>query len=410
MLRFRALILSLIILPILCFAKDHVIVFDAGSSGTRAHLYAIEQTDEGVPNLVEVTSHKIKPGISDKSLSDKPWDYSYYLDDLFTALHPHLTDEERANTPIYFYATAGMRTLPKREQVKIMHHVRKHMLNEIKHRRYQPMEAPEENIRVIEGGEEGLFVWIADNYLFERFTTHKVLSADNTVAALEMGGASAEVTYLAHGAKKHVENFVHHDKTYDIYSTAYDGLGINQGAEQMLAAYQKNGGDFAACFPQGASYPVNEPILEGTGDFETCKAFIEDNLYAKPKLWLCQQKYGEDCALLGRYQPKTTAYDYLLTSGFYYTFNILGIADRVVHRPEVENAAQAFCGTPWDELKAAHPEQPDSYLIGYCFNGAWFDTLMDAWHVPQQANLLSTEKNGQALTWPVGAAYYHTVN
>jgi len=407
MLHLRRFILTLVFIPLFVFAKDHVLVFDAGSSGTRAHLYVVEQTDDGIPSLTEVTQHKVKPGISDKSLSDNPWDYSYYLDNLFAELHPHLTDEERANTPIYFYATAGMRTLPIREQHKIMKHVRKHMVNEINHRKYKPMDNPEQNIRVIEGGEEGLFVWIADNYLFERFTTHDVLNVDNTVAALEMGGASAEITYIAPNAKRDVELFAHKNDVHDVYSTAYDGLGINQGLEKMVAAFQKEGGDFAACFPQGADYPLDAPLVTGTGDFEQCRGFIEEALIKKPKLWLCQQKYGEDCSLLARYQPKTTAHDYLLTSGFYYTFNILGLADTVVHRTDLADSATNFCAMPWDELKATHPSQPDSYLVTYCFNAAWFDTLMNAWHVPQQANLLSTEKNGQALTWPVGAAYYH---
>lgn len=44
----------------------------------------------------------------------------------------------------------------------------------------------------MEGTDEGIFSWFTVNFLLERFNSH---NSGNTVAALDLGGGSTQVTF-----------------------------------------------------------------------------------------------------------------------------------------------------------------------------------------------------------------------
>lgn len=44
----------------------------------------------------------------------------------------------------------------------------------------------------MEGTDEGIFSWFTVNFLLDQFSTH---NPGNTVAALDLGGGSTQVTY-----------------------------------------------------------------------------------------------------------------------------------------------------------------------------------------------------------------------
>lgn len=385
-------LLALCFITFSAFAKP-IMVFDAGSSGTRVYLYDVSTDANG---KVSVTTLKYyKPSSSTTT-------YTYPVTDARFAADPvgyfeHFLTEietvafDRASTPIYVYATAGVRMSENPAPQVIIDDMRTGI------RAAAGTDYPnitDEQVDTLSVAEEALNVWINDQYVTEQLNA-ATLDRSAMYTAIEMGGASSEVSGLSRLSSEFDMPFLYRGESYDVYSMGYDGSGQDKARDAMMKAYQANPDDkqkFAGCFPVGAPYPLSNPELVGTGNFADCQAFIE----AHPV-----NSYDSGTPLANKY---------LLTSGFYYTFKALGIADETVlketSRVELQKTGAAFCGKTWDALQAEFPG--DAYLINYCFNSAFQDYFLNEVDVPARATLLSIDKyNGKPMTWTLGVAYQH---
>lgn len=99
--------------------EKYAIICDAGSSGTRIKVYKLVV---GVHEPIEVSDvteldvpkpYKVKPGIS--SFAGSVGDLGNYLDDLIDSAKQVVPADQQASTPIYLFATAGMRLLDDNE-------------------------------------------------------------------------------------------------------------------------------------------------------------------------------------------------------------------------------------------------------------------------------------------------------
>jgi Golgi nucleoside diphosphatase len=129
--------------------KHHCIaIVDAGSTGSRAHIYSydLDQTQSAV-NVIEVWSKKIKPGLA--TIDANPSAVKSYLDTLFA-------EAPDSKMPLHFYATAGMRLLPQPQQKALYDLVQSWFAGQS---RWDLKSA-----RTISGKEEGLFGWVSLNY------------------------------------------------------------------------------------------------------------------------------------------------------------------------------------------------------------------------------------------------------
>lgn len=95
-----------------CEKHSCIAVIDAGSTGSRLHIYSYDTDDTNTPiHIEEIWNKKIKPGFA----SIQP--NSVTIDAYLTML---LADAPIHNIPVYFYATAGMRLLPQSQQKNTM--------------------------------------------------------------------------------------------------------------------------------------------------------------------------------------------------------------------------------------------------------------------------------------------------
>ena len=108
------------------------VVIDAGSSGSRAALYTyMQEIPNALPDaLLTLSSTETLPGISSIPFPTFP----EYLQTLFFPLLEHieqlsLSPIELAEIPVYFYATAGMRTLSPTQQKKIYNAIKTWICN-----------------------------------------------------------------------------------------------------------------------------------------------------------------------------------------------------------------------------------------------------------------------------------------
>lgn len=138
----------------------------------------------------------------DCSLREKPHEALLYITPLLDFALEHIPFEKVKETPLYILATAGMRMLSSSQQEDILKHLREGILQ-----KYQFL-FPEGNLEIISGKQEGIYQWLAINYVLGKFRhseTPQVISPvrenedDNlilrprTVGAIDMGGASMQI-------------------------------------------------------------------------------------------------------------------------------------------------------------------------------------------------------------------------
>ncbi|XP_059083836.1 ectonucleoside triphosphate diphosphohydrolase 7-like isoform X2 [Tigriopus californicus] len=245
------------------------VVIDAGSSGSRAYLYTWP-THSGNPNeLLKLTPltgengkpiyKKVTPGLS--SLREKPYEALLYITPLLEFALEHIPPEKVRETPLYILATTGMRMLSSKEQDDILTHLREGILQ-----KYQFL-FPEGNLEIITGKQEGIYQWLAINYVLGKFRhseTPQVISSvresgedglilrPRTVGAIDMGGASMQIAMeitsalQLEGLSEQEKNQVveinlgckDHDveHTYRVFVTTFLGYGANEA----MARHRRN--------------------------------------------------------------------------------------------------------------------------------------------------------------------------
>ncbi|KAF9430167.1 Golgi apyrase [Podila epigama] len=161
------------------------IVIDAGSSGSRIHIYSwinkdylIQTTpqrdhlgvlptiepgvESGTPDAQEWTK-KTEPGIAD--FKDRPEDVGEHLEALLDHALKIIPESEISSTPIYLLATAGLRLV----QDEIREQILANSCSYIKENYKFKIGQCKDHIKNISGQEEGIFGWVAINYLMGGF-------------------------------------------------------------------------------------------------------------------------------------------------------------------------------------------------------------------------------------------------
>ena len=134
---------------------DYVVIIDAGSSGSRAHVF---RHSNGVVDP-EHESLKVKPGLSSYASSHNEAGKS--LQGLFDFARKHIPEHKIQHTPVYLKATAGMRLLSKENQLGVMKDVRSFLKSS------GFVFQKDDWAQIIPGEEEGLLGWMSVNYLNE---------------------------------------------------------------------------------------------------------------------------------------------------------------------------------------------------------------------------------------------------
>ncbi|HGJ5872817.1 MAG TPA: hypothetical protein ACHBY4_03280 [Arsenophonus apicola] len=152
---------------------EYSIVFDAGSSKTRAYLY-----QSSVDKVTQIAVSKDSKALS-SFISNVDSTGNEVILPLIKELRSKISNSDN-NIEINVLGTAGMRKLTDAQQSAIYGNVRQSIIQA----GYKPGQ-----IRTITGGEEGVFAWVHINQLAEK------LGTDNTLGIIEMGGASTQITF-----------------------------------------------------------------------------------------------------------------------------------------------------------------------------------------------------------------------
>lgn len=142
-------------------------MLDAGSSHTEVALYKwLGDQVQNTGIVYEVTSCETHNGIDD--FEEK---IAATLADLMPCVRNvtgSIDFDKQGATPVYLGATAGMRLLKMQKPV-VAQHIFSAIESELRSYRDDDKSLSVRQVRVLTGAEEGLFAWIATNFLLNNF-------------------------------------------------------------------------------------------------------------------------------------------------------------------------------------------------------------------------------------------------
>ena len=208
---------------------------------------------------VEETSDtfKVSPGIGSNGGVDA-------LEDLLAYAMQNTTlkdiKSQWPEIPIFLKATAGMRILPRAQRESIMTQVRDLL-------RATGFEwVCSSQARVISGEEEGVFGWITVNALQGRLLPGHIHSLSDTVGAMDLGGASTQITLRPQSPDLLAGLFnlqLGMQLDEDLYTHSFLYFGQNEALRRMVqvSLYQQPGKDTVSspCYYDGLEFDFYDP-------------------------------------------------------------------------------------------------------------------------------------------------------
>lgn len=250
--------------------KTYAVVIDAGSTGSRVLAFEFHRgyLDGRLVLDYELYKHS-KPGLS--AFADRPDDGAATIEKLLEEAKHVIPKEKMATTPLVLKATAGLRLL-KPEQAEGLLQACRNLFAK------SGFLVNDQSVEIMDGTDEGIFSWFTLNFLLGKLNGH------NTVAALDLGGGSTQVTFAPKDVSQTplYKDFMHKVPTVnshvDVFTTSYLGAGL------MAVRH--------AVFSNGASEGQTKLVSE------CVNSIVKDKLF----------RYGaEQYYISGKENPKSTA-------------------------------------------------------------------------------------------------------
>ncbi|CAK9044494.1 Probable apyrase 5 (AtAPY5) (ATP-diphosphatase) (ATP-diphosphohydrolase) (Adenosine diphosphatase) (ADPase) (NTPDase) (Nucleoside triphosphate diphosphohydrolase 5) [Durusdinium trenchii] len=333
---------------------EQALVFDAGSSGTRIHIFNMYvQHGKAVPSVdLSVRDNqtwKVKPGLSHFARSD----------DL---------------------QGAGLRAVPSEKAKAVLETVRSTLLS-------SGFWFHEDWADIIKGSkEEAGLAWIAANYLHGTFGEES--SSSPSLGIIEMGGGSTQVSFQieAQEVPKVAESDTFEfrtalGKTYHLYAHSYLGFGQDYAQDKLI---DLSDGNQDPCYPKGYSRERHGSKMEGVGSSQQCESNIQRLLF-------------QESTAPGRYEYELPLRGSLIaTENFFYVRQDLKF-DKMEGVPPSEEEASQVCGK---ELASSFEKA--------CFALSYQLAFLAAVKATDLGEVKVMRKiNGGDIDWALGAALVH---
>lgn len=443
---------------------EYAIVIDAGSSGSRIYIYIWPPHNGDVEHLLNIHQltddfnrplvKKITPGLS--SFADEPFKASDYLYPLLQFAAENVPIDKHAQTPLFILATAGLRLLSEEIQESILNDLRVDIPQNFS------FHFPPTNVEVISGKQEGIYLWIAINYLLGNFdhsfqNEGKLKLATNssnwrkpTVGMLEMGGASLQIAYevtdehyyneIQETIKSNLVEFnlgcMDHNTghVYRIYVSTLLGFSADKiqdlYSKELINLQIENARKRNKTIPLTVLDPclsreitdlkdknnintsirnISSILFKGTGNFNECYKRLIPYLNSS-----CGKKScGDVIPQLGLNFSKREFYGF---SEFWYTMeDVLRIGGRYNYK-KFQKAARDYCSTRWSVLqdrfqRRIYPFADKKRLKYQCFKSAWMSVVLhEGLKIPVDYNGFKSASliQGQYVQWSLGAVLYRT--
>lgn len=354
--------------------SHYAIIIDAGSSGSRLHLFQID-IQKNMPIIQELFSEETKPGIS--SYASHPGDAGPALKKLLddAVIHLNQMNVDPKVTSLSLLATAGMRLLPEAKQAEMYTQLSQYFNS---HYPFAPGQ-----VATIPGKMEALYGWLDINYLSRTFQ-------DNlpSVGSIDLGGASTEIAFEMPMRANPTDRMMVkiNNRSYSVFTHSFLGLG----QDQALATISRDL-SAATCYPNGYS----ASHLSGHFDFSSCSRLYNTLLQN-------QQVKKEILPLTGKH--------FVAYSAFYFNLNFLG-ADKTPDQSVVESRIHSVCTLSWQQIQQTYSGIAAKYLAPACANNTYvYDLLFVAYSLRADQLTVTNQINQQPIDWALGAALYQWIS
>ncbi|KAI8487694.1 Ectonucleoside triphosphate diphosphohydrolase 5 [Branchiostoma belcheri] len=256
------------------------VMIDAGSTGSRLHVFKFQRNSEVDIRLVTEKFESIKPGLS--SYADNPEEGAASVQGLVQIAEEVVPAAVQGDTPIALKATAGLRMLPEDKAQTLLDKVQKVF-------EASPFLVRKDSVVIMNGLDEGLFAWFTINFLIGALRSSE---NDSTQGALDLGGGSTQITFSPRDSetlRSSPEGFVRpvdiFHKTYMLYVHSYLGFGLMAARLRMMGMETEDinrnpvkGSLTSACLPigfqgafehSGVEYDVSG-LPQGEAGFGSC--------------------------------------------------------------------------------------------------------------------------------------------
>lgn len=392
----------------------YAVIIDAGSSGSRVHVYSWpDPTDKSSirnkgdrANVPQLTQHpewnkKISPGIAQfkGQKSELLWDK--HLKKLMEHAESIIPAEDRFQTPVFLLATAGMRLLPSEEQNNILSTA----CDSLKTKTNFYLPECMSHVSVIDGETEGLYGWVALNYLLgegQTFSDPRTNQA-TSYGFMDMGGASAQIAFAPNvtEALRHEDDLFRinirtlngHDHKWKVFVSTWLGFGANKArdrySEQLISeqsnSHYDNDDDTRIndpCLPKQAELEYKfdngtEYKFNGIGDFSKCLKRMYPLLQ---KELPCKD---DPCLFNGVHVPAIdfSTNRFVGVSEYWYTANDILKLGGKYDFIKFSARTQEYCSKDWgDILNSAKSGEyhglSKNILRSACFKATWIINIL----------------------------------
>jgi len=354
-----------------CLQSHCIAVIDAGSSGSRLHVYAYDLDKTNTPIAInEIWNRKVLPGLS--TIEHEHGSVSAYMEKLFT-------DAPAVLMPVYFYSTAGMRLLPKSYHSNV-----NQLVSDWFDKQYYWRLV---TARTITGKEEGVYAWLSTNYKLNLLDQ----GAEPTSGIMDIGGASVQIVFSINNELNvdsndivSIDLYGHHFK---LFSRSFLGLGQNEMGHQYA--------DTSQCYPVDYELPGG---LAGKGDANSCKNEIT-------KLVNKVHYVKKNVSSILNQNPIVKWY---VLGGVTYLLNdkLFAFPNQQFTNDELlSKSNKRICTETWSKLEQ---NNPNNFMIyNYCMLPAYLSALLvEGYGIKPNQNIHFMPAN-KAIDWTIGVVLQH---
>eukprot|EP00074_Homo_sapiens_P023155 NP_001309319.1 ectonucleoside triphosphate diphosphohydrolase 6 isoform 12 [Homo sapiens] len=208
------------------------IMFDAGSTGTRVHVFQFTRPPRETPTLTHETFKALKPGLS--AYADDVEKSAQGIRELLDVAKQDIPFDFWKATPLVLKATAGLRLLPGEKAQKLLQKVKEVF-------KASPFLVGDDCVSIMNGTDEGVSAWITINFLTGSLKT----PGGSSVGMLDLGGGSTQIAFLPRvegtlqaSPPGYLTALRMFNRTYKLYSYSYLGLGLMSARLAILGGVE----------------------------------------------------------------------------------------------------------------------------------------------------------------------------
>ncbi|WVZ98885.1 hypothetical protein U9M48_044259 [Paspalum notatum var. saurae] len=374
-------------------SSEYFVVLDCGSTGSApkkksgklTRLYQRMETEPGLSKLVHNESGLKKA-----------------IEPLLQMAEKLIPRHAHKHTPLFLYATAGVRKLPSADSEWLLDKAWDILKN-------SSFLCSRDRVKIITGMDEAYYGWIALNYHKNVLGTS---SSKMTYGSLDLGGSSLQVTF-------EIDNKSVKDETsiglrmgsvdYQLSAYSLTGYGLNDAFDKSVAHLVKRLGAAA----NNGKVQVKHPCLQSgyKEDYvcSYCHSLKQDGSPSVGEKTAGKEKQGiavelvgapqwNECSALAKVTVNLSEWSssspgldcsihpcalasnfpqphgqFFAMSGFFVVFKFFNLTAEAT-LVDVLKRGQEFCEKPWKIAKSSVPPQP--FIDQYCFRAPYIASLL----------------------------------